>query len=176
MSLFSFLGKKVDLSQTQQEKTHAFFHSLAGQWWDGSGKFAALHAFTPARLAIVKEQLKRHFNLKGEDLSGLRLLDVGCGGGLFAEPLARLGATVVGIDPVAASIKVAQEHAKEEGLSIEYRCGEAADLVAEGLTFDGVIHMEVVEHVAQPARFVAEVASLVKPGGLLVGATLNRDA
>jgi 2-polyprenyl-6-hydroxyphenyl methylase / 3-demethylubiquinone-9 3-methyltransferase len=155
----------------------AHFARLAGQWWDPRGPWATLHRFNPVRLAYIRDQAAAHFSrdpARLDSLAGLRILDVGCGGGVLCEPLARLGAQLVGIDPVADSIAAAQHHAGAAGLAIDYRCTTAAALAASGEVFDIVLAMEVVEHVADFDLFIAETAALAKPGGLMVVATINR--
>jgi len=150
---------------------------MAEEWWDPRGKFRPLHRFNPVRLQFLKERLCRHFGRAphgDRPLAGLRLLDIGCGGGLVAEPLTRLGAEVVGVDATARNIEVARLHAAESGLAIDYRHGAAEDLAGGKEAFDAVLALEIVEHVASVEAFVAAAASLTKPGGLLVVATLNR--
>ncbi len=153
------------------------FRRMAEEWWDPRGKFRPLHRFNPVRLGFLKERLCRHF---GRDpkadrpLDGLRLLDIGCGGGLVAEPLTRLGAEVVGIDATARNVEVARVHAAEGGLTIDYRHAAAEDLAEAGESFDAVLALEIVEHVASLDAFVAASARMVRPGGLMVVATLNR--
>jgi 2-polyprenyl-6-hydroxyphenyl methylase/3-demethylubiquinone-9 3-methyltransferase len=150
---------------------------MAEEWWDPRGKFRPLHRFNPVRLQFLKDRLCRHF---GRDpkadrpLSGLRLLDIGSGGGLVAEPLTRLGADVVGIDATARNVEVARLHAAEGGLAIDYRHAAAEELAEAGESFDAVLALEIVEHVASLEAFVAAAARMTKPGGLLVVATLNR--
>lgn len=157
----------------------ARFSALAAEWWDPKGKFGVLHKFNPVRLAYIREKLCAHFGL-GEKLAhpfeGLRILDIGCGGGLICEPMARLGATIVGVDASEKNINTASVHAQEQGLTIDYRATTAEALLAEGETFDVVLNMEVVEHVADVDSFVADCAAMVKPGGLMVIATINRTA
>lgn len=138
---------------------------------------AALHKFNPVRLGYIRDRAAAHFGRdpkRLDSLAGLRLLDIGCGGGILAEPLARLGAAVVGIDPSPDNVAVAQQHAAQADLSIDYRCSTAEALTEAGETFDVVLAMEVVEHVANLALFVKCAAALVKPGGLLFVATINR--
>jgi 2-polyprenyl-6-hydroxyphenyl methylase / 3-demethylubiquinone-9 3-methyltransferase len=153
------------------------FSRLAAEWWNPKGKFRPLHKFNPVRLAYVRDTMVRRL---GRDpralkpLEGLSLLDVGCGGGLLCEPMTRLGAKVTGIDPSATNIGVATTHAAQSGLAIDYRAVPAETLVEEGATFDVVLCMEVVEHVADVPGFLATVGALVKPGGLLLVATINR--
>lgn len=155
----------------------ARFSRLSGQWWDPHGPMAALHKFNPVRLAYIRDHAAAHFerNARGLDsLNGLRILDVGCGGGVLSEPLARLGAVVVGADPSEPNIAVARQHAAQSGLAVDYRATTAEALAEAGEQFDVVLAMEVVEHVTDVGRFVGLAASLVKPGGLLFVATLNR--
>jgi 2-polyprenyl-6-hydroxyphenyl methylase/3-demethylubiquinone-9 3-methyltransferase len=164
-------GSTVDPAEIEK------FRRMAEEWWDPRGKFRPLHRFNPVRLQFLKDRLCGHFGrAPGADrpLAGLRLLDIGCGGGLVAEPLTRLGAEVVGLDATARNIEVARLHAEESGLAIDYRHGAAEDLADGREAFDAVLALEIVEHVASLEAFVAAAASLVKPGGLLVVATLNR--
>lgn len=153
------------------------FSKLAAEWWNPKGKMGVLHKFNPVRLAWIKEQACARLGLDPlarAPLEGLRLLDIGCGGGLLCEPMARLGASVVGVDASEKNIKTARVHAAEMELAIDYRVGMAEDLAAAGEKFDIILNMEVIEHVAQPAFFVASCASMLKPGGLMFVATLNR--
>ncbi|MFN4309424.1 MAG: bifunctional 2-polyprenyl-6-hydroxyphenol methylase/3-demethylubiquinol 3-O-methyltransferase UbiG [Ferrovibrio sp.] len=153
------------------------FSAMAAEWWDPQGKFRPLHKFNPVRLAFIRDRIAAHF---GRDvtvkapLSGLRLLDIGCGGGLVAEPMARLGASVLGADAAERNIGVARAHAAESGLGIDYRCTSAEALAAAGERFDVVLTLEVVEHVADLNGFLSSCGQMVKPGGLLIAATLNR--
>ncbi|MEI7803701.1 MAG: bifunctional 2-polyprenyl-6-hydroxyphenol methylase/3-demethylubiquinol 3-O-methyltransferase UbiG [Hyphomicrobiales bacterium] len=153
------------------------FSRMAADWWDPRGPMAALHKFNPVRLGYIRDQAAAHFGLdakKLDSLKGLRILDIGCGGGILSEPLARIGATVVGADPSASNIKVAGEHAAASGVTVDYRCTTAEDLAAAKEQFDIVLAMEVVEHVADVSLFVKTCAGMVKPGGLMFLATLNR--
>ncbi len=155
----------------------ARFDALGESWWDENGPMAPLHRLTPVRVAWARDVAARHFGREAEaalPLAGLSVLEVGCGAGLFAEPLARLGADVLGIDPAPASIAVAGRHAEETGAKLAYRAATVEELAAEDARFDIVAAMEVVEHVADPAGFVAKAASLLKPGGLFLASTLNR--
>ena len=155
----------------------ARFSRLSGQWWDARGPMAALHKFNPVRLAYIRDRAAAHFGRdpkRLDSLTGLRVLDIGCGGGILSEPLARLGASVVGADPSEANIAVAGHHAAQSGLKIDYRSTTAEALTEAGEAFDVVLAMEVVEHVADVDLFVDLAASMVKPGGLLFVATLNR--
>jgi 2-polyprenyl-6-hydroxyphenyl methylase / 3-demethylubiquinone-9 3-methyltransferase len=155
----------------------AQFSRLAGEWWDAHGPMAALHKFNPVRLAFIRDRAAGHFHRDAkrlDSLAGLRILDIGCGGGILAEPLARLGAAVVGVDPSESNIAVARRHAAQSELAVDYRTGSAEALAAAGETFDVVLAMEVVEHVTDLNLFINAAAALVKSGGLLFVATLNR--
>ena len=155
----------------------ARFSALAAQWWDPDGKFSVLHRFNPVRIAWIRDQTTALLNREPvslKPLAGLRLLDVGCGGGLLSEPMARLGASVVAVDPSEKNIRTAMTHAAEHDLTIDYRATTAETLAAGGERFDVVLAMEVVEHVIDPRAFVATCASMLNPSGLLFAATLNR--
>ena len=155
----------------------AKFARMAGTWWDPAGPMRPLHRLNPARLAFVRDRVCGRFGrdpLASRPLDGLAVLDVGCGGGLIAEPLARLGARVTGIDAAAENIEVARRHAETGGLAIDYQAAAAEDLAAAGMRYDVVLALEVVEHVADVSSFVGAVATLVRPGGVAVLATLNR--
>ncbi len=155
----------------------ARFSRVSGQWWDPRGPMAALHKFNPVRLAYIRDQTAAHFGRDAkrlDNLAGLRVLDIGCGGGILAEPLARLGAAVVGADPSERNIAVARHHAAQSGLTIDYRNTSAETLAEAGENFDVVLAMEVVEHVTDVGLFVEVATAMVKPGGLLFIATLNR--
>ncbi|MEM9668403.1 MAG: bifunctional 2-polyprenyl-6-hydroxyphenol methylase/3-demethylubiquinol 3-O-methyltransferase UbiG [Pseudomonadota bacterium] len=158
----------------------AKFAAMADEWWDPKGKFRPLHKFNPTRLGFIRDRAEDHFGLERasrKPLSGLRLVDIGCGGGLVAEPMARLGASVTGIDASEENIKTALTHAKSAGLDIDYRAGTVEGLVEAGeAPFDIVLSLEVVEHVANPPDFLKTCASLVAPGGLMILATINRTA
>ena len=158
----------------------AKFSAMAADWWNPNDKFKPLHRFNPVRLKFIRETAETHFSiLKGalKPLERLRLLDIGCGGGLVCEPMVRLGAAVTGVDASEANIKTAMTHAAEQGLKIDYRAGTAEGLLAASEPlFDIVLNLEVVEHVADPAQFLADTARLVRPGGLMIVATLNRTA
>ncbi len=160
-----------------QEETEKF-NALADQWWDPHGIFRPLHLLNPCRLDFINSQIEAEFDrsLGAESpFSDLSVLDVGCGGGLLCEPLARLGAAVTGIDPAERNIPAAESHAKRSGLTIAYRCAAAEDIAAEGGQFDIVLCMEVIEHVPDPRDFVAACAGLIKPSGILICSTINRN-
>ncbi len=153
------------------------FSKMAAEWWNPKGKFGVLHVFNPVRLAWIKEQVCARFGLDPslrEPFKGLRFLDIGCGGGLLCEPMARLGASVVGVDPSEKNIKTASVHAAEVELDIDYRVGKAEDLAEAGEKFDVILNMEVIEHVAMPQYFVKNCCAMLKPDGLMFVATLNR--
>lgn len=155
----------------------AKFEAMAAEWWDPAGKFKPLHMLNPTRLDYIARQIAAEF---GRDLrieapfAGLRLLDIGCGGGLLSEPMARLGATVVGADAAEGNIPVARIHAAQSGLEIDYRHTTAEALAEAGEAFDVVLNMEVIEHVADPQGFLTACHALLKPGGLMLCSTLNR--
>lgn len=153
------------------------FTRMADEWWDENGKFKPLHRMNPVRLKYIRDAVTAHFNKDTDTvkcLSGLTLLDIGCGGGLLCEPLSRLGAKVTGIDAGEKNIKVAALHAERMGLDITYECKPAEDM--GNARFDVVLAMEIVEHVADVPAFLKAVATLVKPGGILFMSTLNRTA
>ncbi len=154
----------------------ARFDRMAKTWWDATGPMRTLHKFNPVRIAYIRDQVALHFGLNGGPamLDGLSVLDVGCGGGLLCEPLARLGAHVTAIDPATTNIAVASLHAEQSGLEIAYQSRTVEALAAAGEQFDVVLAMEVVEHVADVDLFIASCCQVVKPGGLLFLATLNR--
>lgn len=153
------------------------FSAMAGEWWDANGPMRPLHRLNPVRLGYIKERVARHFDrdpARSRVLDGLRILDIGCGAGLVSEPLCRMGATVTGIDPSPEIIAAARLHAREGDLAIDYRATTAEALVAAGESFDVVLMLEVVEHVADVPAFVASVGALVRPGGIVVASTINR--
>ena len=156
----------------------AKFEAMAAEWWDPNGKFKPLHMLNPCRLDYITGQIAAEFE---RDLtaispfSGLRILDIGCGGGLLSEPMARLGADVVGADAAPRNIPVAQIHAEQSGLSIDYRHTTAEAMAADGEQFDVVLNMEVVEHVADPLAYLTACQQLLKPGGLHICSTINRN-
>jgi 2-polyprenyl-6-hydroxyphenyl methylase/3-demethylubiquinone-9 3-methyltransferase len=153
------------------------FARSAAEWWDTRGKFRTLHRIGPARMTFLRDALLRHFGRTAggaRPLAGLSMLDIGCGGGLVCEPLARLGAGVTGIDPALESIEAARRHAEAQGLAISYRVARVEDLAAEGHTFDAVSCLEVVEHVPDVGAFLKTCGGLVRPGGLMLLSTINR--
>ena len=158
------------------------FATLSDHWWDMRGPIAPLHAFTPIRIDYILANIERFWPKKARlaapaarPLTGLRILDVGCGGGLLAEPLARLGATVTGIDVTEAAIMAATAHAKQTGLDIDYRCITVEDLASTGTTFDVVYASEVIEHVADRGLFIKAIASMLHPKGVVIVTTINRS-
>lgn len=157
----------------------ARFDALAETWWDGDGPMRALHRLNPIRLDYLRRHLLRHFALSEgslRPLEGLRAVDVGCGGGILSEPLARLGAEVTAIDVSSENIEIARRHAASAGIEIDYRLSSAETLAGAGARFDMLVSMEVVEHVADLDGFLAAAATLLKPGGAAFFATLNRTA
>lgn len=156
----------------------AKFEAMAAEWWDPNGKFKPLHMLNPCRLDYITSQIAEEFD---RDLStprafeGLRILDIGCGGGLLSEPMARLGADVVGVDAAERNIPVAQTHAAQSGLEIDYRFTTAEAMADAGEQFDAVLNMEVVEHVADPQAYLTACQQLLKPGGLHICSTINRN-
>ncbi|WP_171241132.1 bifunctional 2-polyprenyl-6-hydroxyphenol methylase/3-demethylubiquinol 3-O-methyltransferase UbiG [Ruegeria sp. HKCCA5491] len=156
----------------------AKFEAMAAEWWDPHGKFKPLHMLNPCRLDYITQQIAGEFDrdlTTAKPFEGLRLLDIGCGGGLLSEPMARLGATVVGADAAEGNLPVARIHAEQSGLEIDYRHTTAEDMAAAGEQFDVVLNMEVVEHVADPLGFLTASQQLLKPGGLLICSTINRN-
>lgn len=154
------------------------FQAMAAEWWDPNGKFKPLHMLNPCRLDYITAQIAAEFNrdlTQPMPFKGLRVLDIGCGGGLLSEPMARLGADVVGADAAERNIPVARVHAQIQGLSIDYRHTAAEDLAAAGEQFDAILNMEVVEHVVDPLNFLTACQQLLKPGGAMICSTLNRN-
>ena len=157
----------------------AKFEAMAAEWWDPEGKFKPLHMLNPCRLDYITGQIAAEFDrdlAAAAPFDGLRILDIGCGGGLLCEPMARLGATVVGVDAAERNIPVARTHAEQSGLEIDYRHTTAEAMAAAGEAFDVVLNMEVVEHVADPLAYLAACRQLLKPGGLHICSTINRNA
>lgn len=162
---------------TINDEEVAKFTAMAEEWWDPKGKFRPLHKFNPVRLAYIRDKVLAHFGRDGQlrrPFEGLRVLDIGCGGGLLSEPMARLGAEVVGADAAERNIRIAALHAEQSGLAIDYRATTAEALAAAGERFDVVLNMEVVEHVDNVPLYIKSCAELVAPGGLLFTATINR--
>ena len=156
----------------------AKFEAMADEWWDPEGKFKPLHMLNPCRLDYIVAQVAAQHGRdpdRPRAFEGLRILDIGCGGGLLCEPMARLGAEVVGADAAARNIPVAQIHAGKMGLDIDYRCTTAEALAEAGESFDAVLNMEVVEHVADPQAYLDACSALVRPGGIHVCSTINRN-
>jgi 2-polyprenyl-6-hydroxyphenyl methylase/3-demethylubiquinone-9 3-methyltransferase len=154
------------------------FSRIAAEWWDPKGKFAPLHKFNPVRLSFIRDQVQERFGRDPKAVrpfEGLRLLDIGCGGGLLCEPMTRLGFQVTGVDASERNIGTASAHAAGQGLAIDYRATTAEDLLAAGeRPFDVILNMEVIEHVADPGAYLRDCARLLAPGGLMIVATLNR--
>ncbi|TNC74383.1 bifunctional 2-polyprenyl-6-hydroxyphenol methylase/3-demethylubiquinol 3-O-methyltransferase UbiG [Rubellimicrobium roseum] len=166
-------GRSIDTAEVEK------FERMAAEWWDSQGKFKPLHMLNPVRLDYIVTRIASRFGRdRGHEapFSGLRLLDIGCGGGLLSEPMARLGAEVVGADAAARNIPVARLHAEQSGLRIDYRHTTAEALAEQGERFDVVLNMEVIEHVADPADYLRSVRELLRPGGLHICSTLNRNA
>ncbi len=155
----------------------ARFSALADRWWDATGPFAPLHRFNPVRLGFIRNQAARHFGRDAKTVrpfEGLSLLDIGCGGGLLSEPMCRLGFSVTGVDASERNIGAASAHAQAQGLRIDFRASTAEALLEEDRRFDVVLNMEVIEHVADPRAFLLDTARLMRPGGMMIVATLNR--
>lgn len=172
--------KRTPISSSLNEIELAKFSSIAETWWDSQGPFKPLHALNPTRLAFIRSALCRHFRkdpLSARPFEGLKIVDVGCGGGILSEPLARMGATVTGVDAVERNIKIARLHAESDPVtsSIEYCCTTAEKLVEEQREYDAVISLEVIEHVANPADFCKSLGSLTASNGATVISTINRS-
>jgi len=169
----SALAPSVDPAEVEK------FAKLSEQWWDPQGSFAPLHKFNPIRLRFIRDVAAEHFARDARTVrpfEGLSLLDLGCGGGLLSEPMARLGFAVTGLDAAEKNVRAATAHAARSGLPIRYRSGTAEALAAESATFDVVLNMEVVEHVADVGEFLSTSAALINPGGVMFVATLNKTA
>ncbi len=167
----------TDSAQSIDPAEVAKFSAMAAEWWDPEGKFAPLHKFNPVRLDFIRREVAAHFNRDARSLkpfAGLSLLDIGCGGGLLSEPMARLGFAVTGADASERNIGTARTHAAQSGVTIDYRATSAEALAEEGLGFDVVLNMEVVEHVADVGAYLSACAGLLKPGGITLVATLNK--
>ena len=165
------ISASIDPSEVEK------FSRIAAEWWDPKGKFGILHKFNPVRLAYIRDNIVSHFardTHARRPFEGLRILDIGCGGGLLCEPITRLGGTVTGIDPAQNNINTASVHAAEQELNIDYKACSAEELAAAGEKFDVVLNMEVIEHVADVQVFMTACCQLVKPGGLMFVATINR--
>ncbi len=165
--------EKTTIDQAEVDR----FSAMAAEWWDPTGKFRPLHKFNPTRLKYIRDQVCTHFGRdpgNAHPLTGLRVLDIGCGGGLLSEPVSRMGADVLGADASPTNIGIAQTHAAQTGATVDYRAITAEELAAAGETFDIVLNMEVVEHVADVDFFMSTCASMVRPGGLMFVATINR--
>lgn len=161
------------IDQTEVDR----FSAMASEWWDPNGKFRPLHKFNPVRLTYIRDRVAEHFDRdpkSPQPLAGLRFLDIGCGGGLLCEPIARMGAEIVGADASQTNIEIARIHAAKSGVAVDYRAETAENLAANGEMFDVVLNMEVVEHVADVDLFLSSCAQMVKPGGLMFIATINR--
>lgn len=166
-------GSTIDPAEIEK------FAAMAEAWWDPSGKFRPLHRLNPVRVSYIRDRVAAHFGrdpASAEPLAGLSLVDVGCGGGLLTEPMARLGAAATGIDATRRNIEIARIHAEQAGVQVTYLPCAAEDLVAEGRKFDVVLAMEIVEHVADVDAFLAALSGLLKPNGLLFMATMSRTA
>jgi 2-polyprenyl-6-hydroxyphenyl methylase/3-demethylubiquinone-9 3-methyltransferase len=169
--------RPAEAASTRDEGEIARFDALAREWWDARGPMAMLHRLNPVRVGFIRDQAVEHFGRESRalrPLEGLSLVDIGCGGGILSEPMARLGAEVTGLDPAPGNVAMARQHAGQGGLAITYREATIETVVEEGARFDIVLAMEVVEHVADVDAFVAACAAALKPGGLLMMATLNR--
>jgi len=166
-------GKPVDTTADQKEIDN--FAAMSSQWWDSEGPMAPLHDFTPVRIDYILDSIDRIGTSRhAHSLDGLRILDIGCGGGLLAEPMARLGGTVTGIDATPQAIEAARQHAMQSGLEIDYRCMTAEALADSGAMFDVIYASEVIEHVTDRRLFAASIAAMLAPGGTVVITTINR--
>ena len=164
---------RTTIDQTEVDR----FSAMAAEWWSPTGKFRPLHKFNPVRLGYIRDKACAHFGRdpkSARPLEGLRVLDIGCGGGLLSEPVARMGANVLGADASEKNIGIARTHAAQTGVAVDYRAVTAEALAEAGETFDIVLNMEVVEHVADVEFFIRTCASMVRPGGMVLIATINR--
>ena len=169
------MGKLSTVDQGEIDK----FSAMADDWWDPDGKFKPLHQLNETRLKFIRQRSCRHFGKDDDRLDpfdGLSVLDVGCGGGLISEPMARLGGAVTGLDAAPANIEVARLHAAASGLAIDYRCATAEEEAAAGRQYDLVLALEIIEHVADVGTFLSSLGQVVRPGGALFLSTLNRTA
>ena len=170
----------MSMSRTNTIDPHEVdkFEAMAAEWWDTDGKFKPLHMLNPTRLDYIVDQIAAEFArdiTTDKPFKGLKILDIGCGGGLLSEPMARLGADVVGADAAERNIPVAQIHAQQSGLEIDYRHTSAEKITESGDTFDVILNMEVIEHVADPLGFLTACRQLLKPNGLMICSTINRN-
>ncbi|MCY4152072.1 MAG: bifunctional 2-polyprenyl-6-hydroxyphenol methylase/3-demethylubiquinol 3-O-methyltransferase UbiG [Aestuariivita sp.] len=166
-------------SSSIDPKEIAKFEAMATEWWNPDGKFKPLHMLNPCRLDYITKQIAGVFGRDRTQLapfSGLKILDIGCGGGLLCEPMARLGAQVVGVDAAERNIPIAQTHARQSGLEIDYRCATAESMIHAGEEFDIVLNMEVVEHVPDPINYLTSCQRLLRSGGLHICSTINRNS
>lgn len=166
-------------SNTVDDAEIAHFTAMADEWWDAGGKFKPLHQMNPVRVGYIRDHVAAHFRrdtTQTAPLDGLKLLDVGSGGGLLCEPMTRLGASVTGVDAAEKNVQVAALHAQQMGLDIDYRHSTAEALAEDGEQYDVVLALEIIEHVADVDAFLSAISHLVKPGGLLFMSTLNRTA
>ncbi|SER14505.1 3-demethylubiquinone-9 3-methyltransferase [Faunimonas pinastri] len=165
-------GGTVDAGELEK------FARMSAEWWDPEGKFKPLHRLHPLRLAYIRDHVAAHFGRQPNQprpFAGLRIVDIGCGGGLLTEPMVRLGAETVGVDPGEANIEMARLHAAQGGLAVDYRATTAEAVAEAGETFDVVLAMEVIEHVADVEAFLATLSRLLRPGGLIFLSTINRN-
>ncbi|MEM5470445.1 bifunctional 2-polyprenyl-6-hydroxyphenol methylase/3-demethylubiquinol 3-O-methyltransferase UbiG [Hoeflea sp. AS60] len=169
------------MSQTAQttidQDEVARFSAMAAEWWNPKGKFRPLHKFNPVRLTYIRDHVAAHFDRdpkSDKPMAGLRVLDIGCGGGLLSEPMARMGAEVLGADASRTNVEVASIHAEQSGVNVSYEAVTSEELAARGERFDVVLNMEVVEHVSDVDLFLTSCAEMVKPGGMMFVATINR--
>ncbi|WP_417450457.1 bifunctional 2-polyprenyl-6-hydroxyphenol methylase/3-demethylubiquinol 3-O-methyltransferase UbiG [Kordiimonas sp.] len=172
-------GNKMAEGATVNEDEVAFFARIADSWWDPKGPFKPLHILNPTRLGYIRQEVEAHFGLASDlikPFEGYRLLDIGCGGGLITEPMARLGADVVAVDAAEKNIKTASLHAEQNGLKVDFRNTTAEALAEAGEQFDIIVNMEVVEHVADVDAYLAACCALLKPGGIMLLSTINRTA
>ena len=166
-------NQSIDLKEIKK------FEEMASEWWDSQGKFKPLHHMNPCRLDYIISQIEIEFNRSTIDknaFNGINILDIGCGGGLLSEPMARLGANVTGVDAAAKNIPIAQIHAKQSGLDINYKLATAESLLAEQIQFDVILNMEVIEHVKNPKEYINTCSKLLKPNGLMICSTINRTS